>query len=111
MKQDNQKYCQECGELINIKAEICPKCGVRQTNMSASINLGTVTASGRSRFVAAMLALFFGCIGLQCFYLGQTGSGIMAVLFCWTGIPAIFGFIHCLMLLVMSDEAFYNKYK
>ena len=23
MKQDNQKYCSECGELINVKAEIC----------------------------------------------------------------------------------------
>ena len=32
MKQENEKYCTECGALINIKAEICPKCGVRQTN-------------------------------------------------------------------------------
>lgn len=30
MKKDNEKFCQECGEIINIKAEICPKCGVRQ---------------------------------------------------------------------------------
>jgi ribosomal protein L40E len=29
MKQENEKYCTECGALINIKAEICPKCGVR----------------------------------------------------------------------------------
>ena len=30
MKKDNEKFCQECGEIINVKAEICPKCGVRQ---------------------------------------------------------------------------------
>lgn len=30
MKKDNEKFCHECGEPINAKAEICPKCGVRQ---------------------------------------------------------------------------------
>lgn len=30
MKAANEKFCQECGEAINVKAEICPKCGVRQ---------------------------------------------------------------------------------
>jgi hypothetical protein len=30
MKQENEKYCQECGKIINIKAEICTGCGVRQ---------------------------------------------------------------------------------
>lgn len=30
MKKDTEKFCQECGEIINVKAEICPKCGVRQ---------------------------------------------------------------------------------
>jgi len=30
VKTENKKYCHECGEPINIKAEICPKCGVRQ---------------------------------------------------------------------------------
>ena len=34
MKKDNEKFCQECGEIINVKAEICPKCGVRQSNTS-----------------------------------------------------------------------------
>lgn len=29
-KMDNEKYCSECGEIILLKAEICPKCGVRQ---------------------------------------------------------------------------------
>jgi hypothetical protein len=30
MKKENEKYCQECGSIINVKAEICPSCGVRQ---------------------------------------------------------------------------------
>lgn len=30
-KNDNEKYCSSCGETIKVKAEICPKCGVRQS--------------------------------------------------------------------------------
>lgn len=26
----DEKFCVECGEIIKMKAEICPKCGVRQ---------------------------------------------------------------------------------
>lgn len=29
-KMSDEKYCSECGEIIKLKAEICPKCGVRQ---------------------------------------------------------------------------------
>lgn len=36
--------------------------------------------------------------------------GIVYVLFCWTAIPAIVGFIEGILLLVMSDEDFVNKY-
>lgn len=29
-KNDNEKYCSECRAIIKLKAELCPKCGVRQ---------------------------------------------------------------------------------
>lgn len=29
-KEADEKFCQECGAVIRAKAEICPKCGVRQ---------------------------------------------------------------------------------
>ena len=28
-KEAGEKFCHECGVAINVKAEICPKCGVR----------------------------------------------------------------------------------
>lgn len=34
----NEKYCQECGEAINAKAEICPKCGVRQPMIAGTLS-------------------------------------------------------------------------
>lgn len=30
------KYCADCGEQINSKAEICPKCGVRQVKKKST---------------------------------------------------------------------------
>lgn len=30
IKTTDDKYCSECGELIKVKAELCPHCGVRQ---------------------------------------------------------------------------------
>lgn len=33
-KQWDEKYCTECGNIINIKAEFCSKCGARQFSSS-----------------------------------------------------------------------------
>ena len=109
-KNANEKFCSECGSLINAKAEICPKCGVRQAGKPVSINLGATASNGKSRIAAALFAFFLGWIGAHKFYLGQVGKGILYLLFCWTGIPAIVSFIEFILLLVMSDEEFNRKY-
>ena len=36
-KTADEKFCSECGEIIRLKAEICPKCGVRQLPVSTAI--------------------------------------------------------------------------
>jgi TM2 domain-containing membrane protein YozV len=42
---------------------------------------------------AVILALLLGGLGAHKFYLGQTGLGILYLVFCWTYIPAVVGFI------------------
>ena len=37
-KGPNEKFCAECGEAINAKAEICPKCGVRQAPVLGQVS-------------------------------------------------------------------------
>jgi TM2 domain-containing membrane protein YozV len=106
----DEKFCSECGAVIKAKAEICPKCGVRQFNQPLAINLGPVAANGKSRVAAALFALFLGGFGGHKFYLGQVGLGILYLLFCWTFIPAIVAFIEFILFLTMSDEAFNQKY-
>jgi TM2 domain-containing membrane protein YozV len=106
----DEKFCSDCGSIIKAKAEICPKCGVRQMSKPLSINLGPVAANGKSRIAAALLAFFLGGFGIHKFYLGQVGLGIVYLLFCWTFIPYIVAFVEFILYLTMSDETFNRKY-
>ncbi len=107
-KSVDEKFCSECGQVIKLKAEICPFCGVRQ--LAAPVSLGMLAENGRSRLVAILLAFFLGWFGAHKFYLGQVGWGIVYLLFCWTFIPAVVAFIEAIILLVMSDHEFNSKY-
>jgi TM2 domain-containing membrane protein YozV/ribosomal protein L40E len=106
----DEKFCSECGAIIKVKAEICPKCGVRQMATPVMLNLGTTASNGKSRIAAALLAFFLGGFGIHRFYLGHIGLGIVYLLFCWTFIPAIVAFIEFILFLTMSDETFNQKY-
>ena len=45
----------------------------------------------KSRIAAAILAILLGGFGVHEFYLGRGGKGLLMLIFCWTGIPAIIG--------------------
>ncbi len=64
----------------------------------------------KSKTTAVVLALFLGGFGIHRFYLGESGKGIMYLIFCWTFIPAIIAVIDFISLLLMSEEAFNQKY-
>jgi TM2 domain-containing membrane protein YozV len=64
----------------------------------------------QNKLAAALLALFLGGLGIQFFYLGRAGKGVLCLLFCWTFIPAIIGFIHGLILLTMDEATFSKTY-
>jgi TM2 domain-containing membrane protein YozV len=56
---------------------------------------------GRARkdeVAGVLLALFLGSFGIHHFYLRRTGLGILYLLFFWTGITAILGFIECFFM-------------
>ena len=57
-----------------------------------------------------ILALFGGFFGLQEFYRGNIGLGILAVLFCWTCIPALVAFIEAIVWLFKGPDEFNLKY-
>lgn len=99
--------CHECTRSVSVNAEICPHCGVR---LKAVPNGLGVARNGKSRIVAALLAILFGGFGIHRFYLGRIGTGILYLLFCWTFIPYFIAVIEFVLLLIMSDERFDEKY-
>jgi hypothetical protein len=79
MKQDNEKYCIECGVLINIKAEICPKCGVRQQLIATPLSAEIVEQ--RNKWITCLLLCWFlGVLGIHRFYSGHTALGVLQLL-------------------------------
>lgn len=96
----NETVCRSCGQTVNAAAEICPHCGVRLLMPPAQ----------KSKLAAALLAFFLGGLGIHKFYLGKTLWGIIYLVFCWTGIPSIIGFIEGILYLIKSEEAFHQQY-
>ncbi len=67
-------------------------------------------SNGRNRIIAVILAFVLGWIGGYKFYLGQWVQGLAFVLFCWSGLPFIFGIVEGVMMLAMTDEQFNAKF-
>ena len=63
-----------------------------------------------NRVAAGLLALFLGGFGIHKFYLGKAGQGVLYLIFCWTFIPVIIGFVEGIMYLLQSDEEFAVEY-
>ncbi|GAB4156523.1 MAG: TM2 domain-containing protein [Candidatus Promineifilaceae bacterium] len=66
--------------------------------------------SDKNRVTAGLLAILLGGLGIHKFYLGQSGQGVLYLLFCWTFVPALIGFIEGIIYLSMSEAEFQNKY-
>ncbi|MBI2546237.1 TM2 domain-containing protein [Candidatus Woesearchaeota archaeon] len=76
-KSHDEMYCSSCGAVIKKDAEICPKCGVRQKHKGNDIE----KPAGRRKFlVALLLSIFLGSIGIDRFYMGLIGTGILKLL-------------------------------
>ena len=104
----DEKFCSDCGGTIKAKAEICPKCGIRQSAAPGAFN--ATAPNGKSKVAAALLAFFLGGFGVHKFYLGLVGLGFLYLVFFCFFFFLFIAFIEFIILLTMSDETFNQKY-
>lgn len=64
----------------------------------------------KSKIAAGIFGILLGGLGIHKFYLGKVGLGILYLIFCWTFIPALIGFVEGIIYLCESDEVFAMKY-
>ncbi|MFC6795285.1 TM2 domain-containing protein [Halobaculum halobium] len=55
-------------------------------------------------------AIFLGGLGAHHFYLGNTGRGIIYLVFSWTFIPLLVGLIEGIIYLTKSEDEFQRQY-
>lgn len=106
--------CEYCGATI--AQAVQPVVQQAQPQQVVYVQQNTVDNSRanwpiKNKIVAALLALLLGGLGIHKFYLGQSGKGVLYLIFCWTYIPGILAFIEGITMLCSNDENFQIKYK
>ncbi len=118
VNQPATKYCYACAASINARAEICPKCGVRQHRVlaqAAPADPDVRQASG-TKMAAGLCGILVGGLGIHKFILGLTTPGVImllvSLLTCGIGIlpMAVIGLVEGIIYLSKSDEDFYETY-
>ena len=108
-REDEFMYCKNCGKEIDDKAYVCPHCGVKT---GSSFSKGFETGNtGKSKLAAGLFGILLGSVGANNFYLGDMGLGLIDVLFCWTGVPAIVNLVRGILYLCESDDDFEKRIK
>lgn len=97
-----QKFCFNCGNEIDEKAEICPKCGVRVKQVPIH---GEIKSSG----IAVILSFFIP--GLGQIYNGQIGKGILFIIIGFILAMLIFVLIGFLLYPIFWIYNIYDAYK
>lgn len=64
----------------------------------------------KDKNTAAILAFFFGWMGAHKFYLGQTGAGLLYLVFSLTTIPLFLSFIEFIILALMDRDEFNRRF-
>lgn len=133
----NEYKCPVCGNMIYSSSPLlkvkCQSCGcefapasgqAQETNTTMQSapttgdrnNVFDAGPSGKSRGVAALLAILLGSLGIHYFYVGKNTAGIiclvLTLLSC--GIAAtllsIMGIVQGILMFTMSEDEFESRY-
>jgi TM2 domain-containing membrane protein YozV len=126
-----QNKCPQCGASVDAGARECKYCGeafavnvpaqpvVQPQPQVVFVQQGMAQPTSpyspnwpiKSKVAAGVLAILLGGIGVHKFYMGKIGMGVLYLLLCWTGIPAIIGVIEGIIYLTSNDHNFQIKHR
>lgn len=121
------KTCPRCGRSADDAAQFCSGCGysfaTQQQNpqqpyqqpyqpVSADNAFDPCGPEGKSRGIAALLAILLGGLGIQYFYCGKTTAGILTILLTLVtcGLWEILMVVQGVLMLCMTNAQFRQKY-
>lgn len=84
----------------------CLNCSAKNPIVMPASIIPRSDRSNKNRAVAGVFALLLGGLDVYELYLDDIDRGITMLLFCWTGIPSIIGFIRGIIYLTESNDAF-----
>ena len=73
-------YCSNCGTKLDANASFCHNCGARVAASNTGYTTNTVINGQKSKFVAGIVAILLGTLGIHNFYLGYYKKGITQLL-------------------------------
>ena len=106
--------CEGCGTPLRgewAARGTCVECVKRRRELQRWEDVPLARPVGKSRGLAIVLAFLTGSIGIHRFYLGRKLSGVLYLIFFWTGIPALLGIFEGLRLALMDEWTFEKKYR
>lgn len=94
------KFCSTCGQKVHIKAEICPKCGIRVAPKPDAIN----------KVALLFITFFLGGLGAHKLYQKKYLLAALYFLFFWTYIPALVAFVEFIIYACKSEAELQQRY-
>ena len=100
--------CTECSQKIDLNLVTCPQCHAAQglealAGIDPSIHI-------KNQKLAIRFSFIFGGLGLHRFYLGQYLKGRLYLMFSWTLVPMIVGWVDAFRTMKMSPFNFQQRY-
>ena len=93
------RICKSCGDYTPSEFLYCVNCGKKHSDFSPRTK--SRVPEDRDPFVALLLCLFLGMVGMHKFYLDDVAAGrlyvILSLVLCWTIIAPIVVLILCII--------------